>query len=300
MDYDRQARDTLNTPSSPSFSRDWAAPRLLIFHDPNSKHLGTTVWDASMVFAKFLEKNSRKGRFCPSKLKGKRAIELGAGCGLAGLGMALLGCDVVTTDQVEVLPLLMRNVERNKSWIAQSNPDSGSFGSVTVAELDWGNKEHIRAVEPPFDYIIGTDVVYSEHLLQPLLETIIALSGPKTKVLLGYEIRSTTVHEQMMEMWKINFNVKTISKSKMDAKYQHPSINLYMMDLKASSVPEAEPNSNGSTEEEEEDDASNPGEDEDTGVKDEPCTASKEDVDDWEIRRSGAMAARLLKDVRLT
>jgi hypothetical protein len=32
------------------------------------------------------EKNSRKGRFCPSKLKGKRAIELGAGCGLAGLG----------------------------------------------------------------------------------------------------------------------------------------------------------------------------------------------------------------------
>jgi hypothetical protein len=39
--------------------------------------------------------------------------------------MALLGCDVVTTDQVEVLPLLMRNVERNKSWIAQSNPESG-------------------------------------------------------------------------------------------------------------------------------------------------------------------------------
>ena len=32
------------------------------------------------------EKNSRKGRFCPSKLKGKRAIELGAGCGVAGLG----------------------------------------------------------------------------------------------------------------------------------------------------------------------------------------------------------------------
>ncbi|KAM3245246.1 hypothetical protein ACQJBY_056517 [Aegilops geniculata] len=295
MDYDR-----LNSPSTSAITLELMGHRLHISQDPNSKHLGTTVWDASMVFAKFLEKNSRKGRFCPSKLKGKRAIELGAGCGLAGLGMALLGCDVVTTDQVDVLPLLMRNVERNKSWIAQSNPDSGSFGSVTVAELDWGNKEHIRAVEPPFDYIIGTDVVYSEHLLQPLLETIIALSGPKTKVLLGYEIRSTTVHEQMMEMWKINFNVKTISKSKMDAKYQHPSINLYMMDLKASSVPEAGPNGNGNTEEEEEDDASNPGEDEDPGVKTEPCTASKEDMDDWEIRRSGAMAARLLKDVRLT
>lgn len=124
-------------------------------------------------------------------------IELGAGCGLAGFGMALLGGDVTTTDQAEVLPLLMRNVERNRSWISQSNSDSDSVGSITVAELDWGNKEHIKAVEPPFDYIVGTDIVYSEHLLQPLMETITALSGPKTKILLGYEIRSTTVHEKI-------------------------------------------------------------------------------------------------------
>lgn len=40
------------------------------------------------------------------------------------LGMALLGCDVVTTDQKEVLPLLRRNVERNTSMILQSNPGS--------------------------------------------------------------------------------------------------------------------------------------------------------------------------------
>ncbi|XP_076957569.1 uncharacterized protein LOC143633105 [Bidens hawaiensis] len=89
--------------------------QLQFSQDPNSKHLGTTVWDASMVLVKYLEKNCRKGRFCPSKLKGKRVIELGAGCGVAGFGMALLGCDVVSTDQVEVLPLLMRNVERNTS-----------------------------------------------------------------------------------------------------------------------------------------------------------------------------------------
>ena len=40
-------------------------------------------------------------------------------------GMALLGCDVVSTDQTEVLPLLMRNVERNTSRIMQMNPGSG-------------------------------------------------------------------------------------------------------------------------------------------------------------------------------
>lgn len=36
-----------------------------------------------------------------------------------------------------------------------------SFGSIKVAELDWGNEDHIKAVGPPFDYVIGTDVVSS-------------------------------------------------------------------------------------------------------------------------------------------
>lgn len=38
---------------------------------------------------------------------------------------------------------------------------AASFGSIKVAELDWGNKKHIEAVNPPFDYIIGTDIVRS-------------------------------------------------------------------------------------------------------------------------------------------
>ncbi|KAF5447335.1 hypothetical protein F2P56_032895 [Juglans regia] len=206
--------DRLNSPSTFSMNLEVLGHELQFSQDPNSKHLGTTVWDASLVFVKFLEKNCRKGRFCPSKLKGKRVLELGAGCGVAGFGMALLGCDVVATDQIEVLPLLMRNVERNTSRILQMNPGSDSFGSIQVAELDWGNKDHIRAVDPPFDYIIGTDVVYAEHLLEPLLQTIFALSGPKTTILLGYEIRSTSVHEQMLQMWRRNFDVKIIPQSK--------------------------------------------------------------------------------------
>ncbi|XP_020592262.1 protein N-lysine methyltransferase METTL21A isoform X2 [Phalaenopsis equestris] len=223
--------DRLNSPSTSAVLIDVLGYHLHLSQNPNSKHLGTTVWDSSMVFIKFLEKNSRKGRFSPSKLKGKRAIELGAGCGLAGLGMALLGCDVVSTDQIEVLPLLMKNVERNTSWIMQAN-DSASFGSIEVAELNWGNEDHIKAVCPPFDYIIGTDIVYAEHLLEPLVQTILALSGPRTTIMLGYEIRSTTVHEQMIQTWKENFIVKTVPKAKMDSKYQHPSIQLFIMELK--------------------------------------------------------------------
>nr|AFK43541.1 unknown [Lotus japonicus] len=224
--------DRLNTPTTFEMPLEVLGHELQFSQDPSSKHLGTTVWDASLVLAKFLERNCRKGRFSPAKLKGKRVIELGAGCGVSGFGMALLGCDVVVTDQKEVLPLLQRNVERNVSRVMQKSPES--FGSIKVSELQWGDDSHIKAVDPPFDYIIGTDVVYVEHLLEPLLQTTLALSGPRTTILLGYEIRNTQVHEKMLQMWKENFDVKTVSKSKMDETYQHPSIQLFIMGSKLS------------------------------------------------------------------
>ncbi|KAJ6803457.1 protein N-lysine methyltransferase METTL21A isoform X2 [Iris pallida] len=299
--------DRLNSPSTSAIILDVLGHRLQLAQDPNSKHLGTTVWDASVVLIKFLERNSRKGRFCPARLKGKRTIELGAGCGLAGFGMALLGSDVVSTDQVEVLPLLMRNVERNTSYITQASSDSASFGSIKVAELDWGNNDHIRAVDPPFDFIIGTDIVYVEHLLEPLLQTILALSGPRTTILLGYEIRSTTVHEKMMRMWKENFEVESVPKVKMDIKYRHPSIQLFRM------VPKAQPRHNmsvcipcqvpetghGCSEDEE---GSRVEENEGIGSSSNVELAQPEHgkADDWETRRCGAMAARLLRDVKIT
>ncbi|KAL8197889.1 hypothetical protein R6Q57_030125 [Mikania cordata] len=280
--------DRLNSPQTSAVLFEVMGYQLQFSQDPNSKHLGTTVWDASMVLVKYLEKNCRKGRFSPSKLKGKRVIELGAGCGVAGFGMALLGCDVVSTDQVEVLPLLMRNIERNTSRIMQMNSDADSIGSITAAELSWGNNDHIRALYPPFDYIIGTDVVYAEHLLEPLLQTLLALAGPKTTILIGYEIRSTNVHEQMIQLWKKHFEVKIVPKSKMDIKYQHPSIQLYIMTLK---TPEGITNLDPITET----DTTQKIEDEVDKLPQEPHTLS-----DWEARRYGSMAARLLRDIKIT
>ncbi|KAM7502179.1 hypothetical protein LguiB_001083 [Lonicera macranthoides] len=314
MEFDR-----LNSPHTSAIMFDVLGHQLQFSQDPNSKHLGTTVWDASMVLVKFLEKNCRKGRFCPSKLKGKRVIELGAGCGVAGFGMALLGCNVVSTDQTEVLPLLMRNVERNTSRILQTNPDSDLIGSIKVAELDWGNEDHIRALEPPFDYIIGTDVVYAEHLLEPLLKTMLALSGPKTTILIGYEIRSTNVHEQMLDLWKQTFEMKVVPKLKMDSKYQHPSIQLFIMSLKPQEA-RLENTTQGITQPideartvniehgKDEDGASSNGLDEVdniSGDKDEEddvahMNLNEGKLSEWEARRFGSMAARLLRDVKIT
>ncbi|KAL3849519.1 hypothetical protein ACJIZ3_011401 [Penstemon smallii] len=297
--------DRLNSPHTSAVLFDVLGHQLQFSQDPNSKHLGTTVWDASMVFVKFLEKNCRKGRFSPSKLKGKRVIELGAGCGVAGFGMAFLGCDVTSTDQTEVLPLLMRNVERNTSRILQKNPDSDSFGSIEVAELNWGNADHIRAVGPPFDYIIGTDVVYAEHLLEPLLQTIISLSGPRTTILLGYELRSTSVHDRMLDLWKRNFLVKSVPRAKMHKEYQHPSIQLFMMNLKPEETKHVEDVKSEETKQiSDEDDVDNDNEvvedvagDDVIGGKGKTKTKT---LNEWETRRYGAMAARLLRDVKIT
>ncbi|CAA7026240.1 unnamed protein product [Microthlaspi erraticum] len=310
--------DRLNSPSTCTVTLEVLGHELNFAQDPNSKHLGTTVWDASMVFAKYLEKNCRKGRFSPSKLKGKRAIELGAGCGVAGFAMAMLGCDVVSTDQKEVLPLLKRNVEWNKSTILQMNPGSASFGSLRVAELDWGNEDHIRAVEPPFDYVIGTDVVYSEQLLEPLLRTILALSGPKTTVMLGYEIRSTIVHDKMLQMWKDNFEVKTIPRSKMDGEYQDPSIHLYIMAQKSPAESSENPSQDEVVADADETkcetevptrecyDLPNRLEEEAVAatrprLKEDSLLMRLQDgkLSEWEMRRYGTIAAQLLRDVKI-
>ncbi|KAI3450617.1 hypothetical protein Pfo_007282 [Paulownia fortunei] len=307
--------DRLNSPHTSAVIFEVLGHQLHFSQDPNSKHLGTTVWDASMVFVKFLEKNCRKGRFSPSKLKGKRAIELGAGCGVAGFGMALLGCDVISTDQTEVLPLLMRNVERNTSRILQMTPGSDSFGSIQVAELNWGDADHIRAVDPPFDFIIGTDVVYAEHLLEPLLQTILSLTGPRTTILLGYELRSTNVHDRMLDLWKRNFEVKSVPKAKMHNEYQHPSIQLFMMSLKPTDCRGSEIDGHVeeiNTEEtkqiSEDDDGSNSVVNEVYVCKGDQTEEGStlvvdlqgKKISDWEARRYGAMAARLLRDVKLT
>jgi len=54
----------------------------------------------------------------------------------------------------------LRYVDLNDDSISLQNrllPEL--FGSIKVSELQWGDESHIKAVGPPFDYIIGTDVV---------------------------------------------------------------------------------------------------------------------------------------------
>ncbi|KAG0589047.1 hypothetical protein M758_2G241000 [Ceratodon purpureus] len=329
--------DVFNTPQTCKVELEVLGHKVSLAQNPNSQHHGTTVWDSSIVFVKYLEKNSKKGEFSRAKLHSKRVLELGAGCGLSGLGMALLGCEVVVTDQAEVVPLLRRNMERNMArakYSALEYSHLGPIGSVEVAELDWGNQQQAEALNPPFDYIIGTDVVYKEHLLPPLLESVLALAGPKTTLLLGYEFRDSGVKEKLQELFSQHFAIKKITHSKMDAKFQHSNIDLYIMRLIR---PDASAQEDKSSAEQEcpssqEPSASSPQSDEahcnavqDSGVSsisssndliskesteiahEKASEATPADADEtqssiserWEAGRVGSMAARLLRDVQI-
>ena len=184
--------------------------------------------------AKYLEKNAKKGELSRIKVKGKKCIELGAGMGLAGMAFALLGADVALTDITDpVLALLRRNVDSNMTKAALNLKDAawavGVAGKVSVSELDWSNKSHYAALEPPYDYVIAADCVYSEVAVPHFLNAVQSMTGPKSIVVVCNEFRSSTVNDLFMAEFSRHFSIKKVAMNKMDSEYQHPLIHIYIM-----------------------------------------------------------------------
>ena len=91
----------------------------------------------------------------------------------------LLGAQVCITDRKMALELAKDNVKRN----------SANFNTslIEVLELEWG--QNVSSFEPPFDYVLGADIVYIEETFKQLLKTIDELCDDKTIVLLSCKIR---------------------------------------------------------------------------------------------------------------
>ena len=52
-----------------------------------------------------------------------------------------------------------------------------------MAPLEWGDSTALAALRPPFDVVLGSDVIYHADGHDVLAETLSALSGPDTVVL---------------------------------------------------------------------------------------------------------------------
>ena len=130
---------------------------------------GGTVWEASQALARVLVAQ-------PPEYweQNRRVVELGCGCGLCGLVAAGLGAhEVVLTDQV--LFVAKHNLEH------AGLPPSAQ-NRVRVEKLQWGVEEDAAAISPPFDLLLGGDIMYFPGHYKVLAETIVRLTAVDSEV----------------------------------------------------------------------------------------------------------------------
>lgn len=102
----------------------------------------------------------------------KRVLELGSGLGLFGMAFAIkqLGKDasLMLTDMPAAMPLLLYNLERNKHILPST---------VRARSLIW-REESAPPTEPPYDCIIGSDLLYNVKAIPALVATVRRLLHP--------------------------------------------------------------------------------------------------------------------------
>lgn len=179
---------------------------------------GSVMWDSGIVLGKFLENAVETGLLV---LQGKKVVELGAGCGLVGCIAALLGSQVILTDLPDRLRLLKKNVEDNLFGDVR--------GSATVNELTWGDHPDPELVQPLPDFVIGSDVIYSEEAVTDLLDTLAELSGTETTIILAGELRNDAILEYFMEAAMEDFIIGRVDQAGWHPDYRSPRVAMYVL-----------------------------------------------------------------------
>ncbi|XP_057955061.1 uncharacterized protein LOC131149038 [Malania oleifera] len=209
--------------------------RLSLHQDNASMHVGTSVWPTSLVLVKFVERwlplpcaaptlhpNPNPNPYASLlSFAQKRAIEIGAGCGAAGMGLFLLGLnDVALTDIAPVMPALKHNLKRNKQVLGKT---------LKTHVLYWNNLDQIRALKPPFDLVIATDVVYIEEAVPPLVAAMESLVADSGAVLLGYQLRSPEAHRLFWELCGTAFAIEKVPHEHLHPEYAYEETDVYIL-----------------------------------------------------------------------
>ena len=148
---------------------------------------GDEIWPGSEALAAYVAAHAKD-------FAGQRLIEIGAGCGLPGLTAAAVGAKVVLCDLKEALKTLEGNALAN------------DLSNVEVRELRWNFDVDTRGLENAI--VIGSDVVYKESLVAPLLCTLRRLRP--SRILLGNEVRSQHQPRFRRTLQAAGFEVKLL------------------------------------------------------------------------------------------
>jgi len=127
--------------------------------------VGRQVWRGSLLLADYLLN-------CHTQLDGHNVLEVGSGTGLAAIIAAACGAKVLATDldQMDILDIIKRNVERNKVFIR---------GSVAVTALDLTEDLDTAGEVAQFlkrtDIVIAGDIVYDDDVTDSFVTFIKAV-----------------------------------------------------------------------------------------------------------------------------
>ncbi|NXO20451.1 MT21A methyltransferase, partial [Cisticola juncidis] len=148
-------------------------------------------------------------------LRDRSVIELGAGTGLLGIVVTLLGTEepdgvralystccarVTITDRAAALEFLESNVQANLP--PELRP------RAVVKELTWG-KDLDNFPPGAFDFVLGADIVYLEETFVELLQTLEHLCSERTVILLSCRIRYER-DLQFLRMLRERFSVSEV------------------------------------------------------------------------------------------
>ena len=162
---------------------------------PKADLTGLKVWPVSLRLVEYMHAELLSGVQQRAGDRPLRVLELGAGCGSLGIGLAALGLQVVLTDpgvavnyseaeEGNTLGWLRANVDANRELLGDR---------ASVAQLLWGDAAHMEAVQAqavePFDLVVGSDVLYDPDQYPALLRTLAAFTTEETDVVLGFTRR---------------------------------------------------------------------------------------------------------------
>lgn len=172
---------------------------ITIKQDPSNTATGGCIWETSYLLAQWVQRElaQRLARSRAGKAPPPRCLETGAGCGLLGVSLAHAGARVLLTEVEASMANLSANVAANAPPAA---PHGGECSTVRLGWTDTMDRATVAA-GGPYDFIVGTDVVFRSALVEPLLRTLWSCSaGDATTCWICGQVRCPDAHAVLVRL----------------------------------------------------------------------------------------------------
>jgi len=186
--------------------------RSLIVEQDRTVGKGGLIWDAGYILADSVLRMEGGGTKWLGVGNKTKIIELGAGTGITSLLIAAThpSTTVHLTDLPQLQPLLQKNSQR----CCPKN--------VTCGVLEWGKKPSGEDVTPPYDIILGADVVASIYDSSGLAKTIYDLSHESTVIYLAVKDRLTGIFDRFE--WSMKELFTMVERREADSDNKNPDV----------------------------------------------------------------------------